>query len=193
MKLVITFAEITYSIMKTKSIFLALIAILAFSCKDDKADTGKSETPNEVVKNVFKVSVTMVAKKDDKFSLFYTEDGTTDFKQDPIWMDIKGGDQEQTLNCTLPPDVFPTEFRLDFGMNKEQESVVLKSVTFEYNGKQRVIAGAELGNFFRPDDSKCTFDPATGVIKGIEKNGMKTPSLYPHEVNLKAELEKLAK
>ena len=50
-----------------------------------------------------------------------------------------------------------------------------------------------MANFFRPDDSKCTFDASSGLIKALVKNGEKQcPSLYPQETLLKPEIEKLA-
>lgn len=179
--------------MRTKSILFFLLAIVALSCKDDKKENidNVGTPPAEEVSKGFVVTLNVILKKDDDFSLFYSEDGSLNFN-DPIWVGVKGRDGEQAVAFNLPEDVFPTELRLDLGLKKDQEDVVLKSVTFSYKGKQRVIIGAELGFFFRADDSKCTFDPVTGVIKGIEKNGVKAPSLYPHEVNLKAELEKLA-
>ena len=63
----------------------------------------------------------------------------------------------------------------------------------EYKGKKKEIYGSELGLLFRPDESKCTFDPTTGVIKAIVKDGLKQiPSMYPQETNLGPVLKKLA-
>lgn len=163
-------------------------------CKDEKSVDSLEVKQPEAVDETFKVTLGLVVKKDDTFSLFYTEDGTINFKDEPVWLVVKGSDAEQQITYTLPDEVFPTELRFDFGLNKEQEDITLRSVTLEYKGNKRTIAGAELGNFFRADDTRCTFDPQSGLIKGIEKNGVKqSPSLYPHEANLKPEIEKLAK
>ncbi len=179
--------------MKTKFALLILIASAAFtSCKDSKNENKSEELAIDDTQ--FKVTTNVIVKKDDDFSLFYTEDGSIDFKGDPIWISVKGSESVQQVVYKLPKDVFPTELRLDFGMKKDQDDIVLQSVDLEYKGKKRTIAGAELGNFFRPDESKCSFDPLTGIIKAVVKDGVRQfPSLYPQEANLKPEIEKLAK
>ena len=77
-------------------------------------------------------------------------------------------------------------------MNEAQEDIVFESITMDYIGKSRVIGRPELVSFFRADDSKCTFDHVTGVIKALVKDGKRQyPSLYPHETMLLPEIEKL--
>jgi len=173
---------------------IALIATIFVGCKDDKSVDNLEVVKPEVVENFFKVSVSVIAKKDDDFSLFYTEDGSTDFKTEPIWKGAKGQEGEQTIVYNLPEEVYPTQLRLDFGLKKDQDDIVLKSVVMEYKGNKREIKGAELGSFFRADENKCTFDPTTGIIKAVVKDGQRQyPSLYPLEKVLGPEILKLAK
>ncbi|MBD3581585.1 hypothetical protein [Flavobacterium selenitireducens] len=181
--------------MKTRIAIAAVMAIALFtSCKDEKSVESLEVKKSEVTNENFKVTLNVIAKKDDTFSLFYTEDGTSDFKAEPIWVGVKGSDAEQQVLYSLPADVYPTQLRIDLGMNKDQQDITLKNIGLEYQGGKRVIAGAEMGNFFRADDSKCTFNPATGEIKALVKDGARqNPSLYPHEANLGPELQKLAK
>ncbi len=174
--------------MKTKLLSLILFTALFTSCKDQKETTPEANKPAEPI---FKVTVNAIVKKDDNFAFFYTEDGSTNFKIEPTWLDLKGSDAPQDIVWNLPADVYPTELRLDFGIKPDQEDVVLKSVTLEYNNKKKVFTGAEIGNVFRADESKCTFDPATGIIHGKMVDGKKIPSLYPNEKALGEELTKL--
>ena len=181
--------------MKTK--FVAVFAILAFAltgCKNEKPiDDLKVVTP-EVVDKTFKVTLKVVVKKDDDIALFSTEDGSLNFTEEPIWLGIKGSDSEQDMVFTLPEGSFPTLFRIDFGVKKDQEDIIWKSIKFEYAGKTREIQGAQLATYFRPDDSKCSFDATTGLIKAVVKDGQRQiPSIYPLENMLPAEIEKLAK
>jgi hypothetical protein len=170
-----------------------LISTLFIGCKNEKSVDELEVDKPTVVENFFKVKLKFIAKKDDNFCLFYSEDGTTNFNPEAIWNDVKGQADIQTIEYNLPNDVYPTQLRLDFGMKKEQEDIVLKGVILEYNGKIREILGAELGLYFRADETKCTFDPGTGIIKALIKDGQRqNPSLYPHEKVLKAEIEKLA-
>lgn len=181
--------------MKTKSILVVLFsAVLFLSCKNDKTESTKDEASKEVAESGFKVTLNVIVKQDDDFSLFFTEDGSIDFKGTPIWIGVKGSPNVQQVVYTLPSEVFPTELRLDFGMKENQEDIVLQSVVLEYKANKKEISGAALSNFFRADENKCTFDATTGVIKAIIKDGVRQhPSLYPQEANLKPEIEKLAK
>lgn len=177
--------------MKLK-FFCILLFLSLVSCKDNENSSGKESEKQEVAANVFKLTLNIVAKKKDDFCLLYTENGSLNFN-DGIWKGINGMDNEQAVEFSLPKDVFPTQLRLDLGKNKEQEDLVIKSIKFEFQGKVRELKGAEMGVFFRADASKCTFDAITGVVKAIEKDGIREYSLYPNESVLAAELPKLAK
>jgi hypothetical protein len=180
--------------MRNRILFAFILMTSIFiGCKNEKsADQLEVLTP-EVVDNTFKVTVDVIVKKDDDFCFFYTDGSGPDFKE-PIWMGVKGNETSQKVVYLIPNENFPSEIRLDFGMKKDQEDVVLKSVLLEYKGKKREIIGAELGTYFRADDTKCTFDPTTGIIKAVVKSGVRqSPSLYPQDNILKAEIEKFAK
>lgn len=181
--------------MKTK--FITLIIVMAFTftgCKNEKSVDSLDVVTPEVVDNTFKVTVKTIVKKDDDFSLYYTEDGSTDFKIAPIWMAVKGSSNEQDVVFTLPEDVIPTQVRLDFGMKQDQEDIIFKGFKFEYQGKSFEKSGPELAIYFTPDLTKCTFDATTGTIKAVVKNGKKEfPSLYPNATPIQTEIAKLVK
>lgn len=180
--------------MKTK-FFIAFIALASLfsSCKDEKdVDSLEVVTP-EAVDTGYKVTVNVIVKKDDDFSLFYNEDNTIDFtKIDAMWQGVKGSESEQPVVFNLPVEVVPTQLRLDFGMKQDQEDIILRSVVIEHKGKKEIITGPLLKNCFVADASKCTFDGDTGVIKAVVKNGKREfPSLYPQEAALKEVLDRL--
>lgn len=178
--------------MKTRIILSILLVTVFFTgCKNDKSVDSLEVVTPEVVDNTFKVTLKVIVKKDDDFSLYFTEDGTINFKDEPIWQGVKGNESLQDVVYVLPEGVYPTQLRLDFGLKQDQEDITLKSVKMEYKGKTREILGAELINFFRADDNKCTFDSSTGLIKAIGQP--KARSLYPQETNLGPEIAKLAK
>jgi hypothetical protein len=178
--------------MKFKNLFLLLfLTLTVISCKDEAKNEEKEMQNQEaaVPANAFKVTVNLVAKSDDNFCLLYTEDGSINFK-DGVWKEIKGSYDEQTLEFSLPENVFPTQLRMDLGKN--QDEILLKSVKFDFKGKTRDLKGPELGVFFRADASKCTYDVTMGIIKPLVKDGKKEAiSLYPNETILAAELPKL--
>jgi len=170
--------------MKIKSLLALLTAVLFFSCKDGKTEVAESEN--------FKITVDVIANKEDDFCLLYTTDGTSNFQNNAVWQHVKGSADQQSVVFNLPKDVKPTQLRFDVGFNKQQEEIVLKGIAFEYKGKKKESRGTEMRLFFRPDESKCTFDGETGVIKALVTNGQKqVPSLYPQEVYLGPELKKL--
>ena len=170
--------------------FVFLMFILLTSCKND---TSQNVNQKRIDAN-FKITLNVIVKKDDNFCLFYTQDGTTDFsKTQPLWLGVKGKKAEQKVIYILPKKVLPTQFRLDFGIAKNQENIIFKSVIIENNGKKIAINGSELAGFFIADVKKCTFNASNGVIKAVIKEGVRQyPSLYPQEKSLKVELEKLA-
>jgi hypothetical protein len=183
--------------MKFKNLFLLLfLTITAISCKEEGKDKeGSAQGQEEIApaSNAFKVTLNMVTKKNDDFCLLYTEDGSLNFEKG-VWKVIKGSESDQLVEFYLPNDEFPTQLRLDLGRNPEQDDILIKSIKFEYLGNTRELKGAEIGVFFRADANKCTFDPVTGLVKALVKDGKKeTPSLYPHESVFAAELPKLAK
>lgn len=178
--------------MKFKNLFIVLLlTVTVISCKDEAKNQDNSAQPQEAapVANAFKVTLDVVAKKNDDFCLLYTEDGSLNFK-DGIWKEVKGSDKDQTIEFYLPENAFPTQLRMDLGKN--QDEILLKTVKFEYNGKTREIKGFEIGVFFRADASKCSYDATMGVITPLVKEGKKEAiSLYPNEAVMKAELPKL--
>jgi len=181
--------------MKFKTFLLLIPAlIIVFSCKNEVDIDSLEIVRPQIVDSIFRVKLNVEVKKEDNFSLYFTTDGSTDFKTEPLWVNVKGNENEQQLVFSLEKGMKPSQIRLDFGMKKDQEDIVLKSIILEYSGKKREIIGAELGTYFRADETKCTFDPTTGIIKAVVKNGERqNPSLYPQDNVLKAEIEKLAK
>lgn len=181
--------------MKTKFITILLLITTIFGCKDEKSVDNLEIVRPDVIDNSFKVTLDVIVKENDDFSLFYTEDGSTDFtKIEPIWISVKGSESSQKVIYSLPEEVIPTQLRLDFGINKNQKDITLKSVNMEYKGKTKTIGCPQLVSFFRSDDSKCTFDHITGkIVAKIVDGKRQYPSLYPHETVLQPEIEKLIK
>jgi hypothetical protein len=181
--------------MKTKLITILLLITTIFGCKDEKSVDNLEIVKPDVIDNSFKLSLDVIVKENDDFSLFYTEDGSTDFtKIEPIWISVKGSESSQKVIYSLPEDVIPTQLRLDFGINKNQKDIVLNNVSMNYKGKTKTIGCPNLVSFFRADDSKCTFDHVTGkIVAKIVDGKRQYPSLYPHETVLQPEIEKLLK
>lgn len=178
--------------MKLKILLVALVLVVV-SCKDEPK-TENEQVDNQEVKvaeKTFKLTLNTVVSKNDDFCLLYTEDGSLNFEKG-IWKEVKASENEQSIVFILPEEVQPSQLRLDLGKNPEQQDIVIKSIKFEYGSNSREIKGFEMGVFFRADDTKCTFDATTGVVKALNVDGVRQiPSLYPHESVHAAELPKL--
>ena len=181
--------------MKTKSILLLLCSVFIFSCKNDKTENSKEEVnKEEVAQNIFKVSINVIAKKNDDFCLLYTEDGTINFTQGSVWQNLKGSENEQEITYTLPADAYPTQIRFDLGLKKDQEDITVKGVRMTYLGKSFEAYGPKFWLFFRDDKNQCNADINTGVVTAVVKDGeRKMPSICPQQDVLGPELLKLGK
>jgi hypothetical protein len=190
----ITFAQ-NFNKMKLKTLLIiGIISLFTIGCKNEKTSESLEVVAPETKDNIFRVTLKVIASKDDDFALFYTEDGSINFFDvKPVWQGVKGSETEQEVMFQLPDGVYPTQLRFDLGLNKDQSDIIIKGVKFSYNDKEFVANGAEFFNYFRADENQCTADPLTGVIKANVVNGeRKGPSLYPHQDILGAKLPELA-
>lgn len=176
-----------------KIICLLTVVVILVSCKikDEQAGTGVTQSQE---KKVFKVSANVISKASDDFCLLYTEDGTINFGNTVVWASVKGKKEEQKVDFYLPEDAYPTELRFDLGLKQTAtDTIYLKSLHLEYSGKKLDIIGAALGKYFRADENHCKFDPNTGAIIPIVRNGkVEQPSIYPQEIELGKALKKFA-
>lgn len=180
--------------MKVKSIFLGLlVTVFMFSCKNEpKTEEPKAEV--EVKSNAFKVTLNLLIKKNDTIHLYYTEDNTINFNEEnSIWTPVSGNEAAQDVTFELPKDVFPTQFRFDLGINRENEKIVVKGVKFNYLDKLFAINESSVYNYFRVNIDNTNFDPATKELSRKDPKIAAGPCLYPLEVQLKTEIDKLAK
>ena len=84
--------------MSPKTLTFLLFTLTLFSgCKNE---TPQNVNQKRSVAN-FKITLNVIVKKDDNFSLFYNQDGSTDFsKIAPIWVGVKGKGTEQKVIFT---------------------------------------------------------------------------------------------
>jgi hypothetical protein len=176
--------------------FLIIFTVLAFvSCKDDKStkDDQQKEAQKPAGNDFFRVTLDLIAKKDDSFHIFYTEDGSQDFKEEnSVWVEFKGSDNGQKLNFDLPTGVMPTQLRIDFGVNKAQEDVQINSMEMSYHGNTALISGPQFFTVFRPNEASTVFDVPGQKVKKLVVPGKESvnPSVYQLEA-LNAEIEKV--
>jgi hypothetical protein len=173
--------------MKTK-IFLIATVLLVFvtACKDKENKEGTTEQaqPEKAVKENFSVELDVAASKKDDFSLYYTEDNTLNFKGEmALWHGVTGNNTREKVLYDLSEELVPTDIRLDFGMNKDQEVVTVYNVKISYYGNEMSFIGSDFFKYFiESKDFKTEIDVPNGALK-IMKNGpeYKTPFFYPRQ------------
>ncbi len=157
-------------------VFILSIGFLQTSCKKG-AETSEAKTTKEN----FSVEIVAQSSKKDDFAVYFTEDGTINFDSNKVlWHGVKAGVNEKIV-FDFPDEKLPTAIRLDFGMNKEQDSVVISKIKIAYMAENFEFNGSDFFNFFIADKQfKVKTDAKNGTLT-LYKNGASysTPYFYP--------------
>lgn len=186
-----------YLKMKTKIFLAGLFLSLTFiSCKKEETKQEEVKPVEKVAENpnAFKVIFEVIAKKDDRFHLYYSEDGTLNFPEDKsLWVDVKGSDKSQEVAFVFPEDIIPSQLRIDFCTNKEQEPLEIKNFKMSYLGKVFEAKGSFFFDYFGPNMNTMTVDKQKAIITPIVKEGQDyaPPSFYPSQEALAAQIKAL--
>jgi len=142
---------------------------------------------------VFRVTLQATVKNDDRFSVYYTTDGSTNFsKNAPIWTKVNGSANSQRITFSLPENLIPSQLRIDLGHNAQQGPIHLEKVRLSYKTKAIEFPGTLIFSYFRPDVKKTKIDATNGWVTGIVTDGKRqAPSLYPKEAPLRDEIDRL--
>lgn len=178
--------------MKLNIAAVCLIALTFFSCKQE----SKPVTPAEVkeTSKTFDVTLDVTATKDDTFHLFYTDDGSINFNEkNSVWVEIRGKETSQQVVFKLPEDVLPTHLRVDFGINKNQENMIINNFKMSYLDKNFEAKGPLFFTYFYPNLECTNIDKDKGIIMPVKKgNTYSGPMFYP-QIALTEEINKLVK
>lgn len=169
-----------------KKIITLILVLSLFSCKEknEEQNNEDQQVVEEVTNPNFSVDVTAIASKKDAFALYFSEDNTVNFNQENvIWAEINQNELSN-LNFEIKEERIPTHIRLDFGLNKEQDSVVIRKIKMSYLKNSFEFKGSDFFQYFNQDS---IFKTAVNVSKGtltIYKEGSeyKTPFFYPNEI-----------
>jgi hypothetical protein len=178
-----------------------VVLLLVSSCKDENKDNGENKQQTEEIKKenpkTYKVILNVIAKKDDSFHLFYSEDGTLNFPEDTsIWVNFKGSETPQDIVFELPEDVIPSLLRIDLNSYQQNESVQINGFKMKYYSSEFNVDGKGFFDYFGPNlETVEIVDKNKGIIKPLVKEGKKysPPSFYPSEEALKTRIEQVLK
>ncbi|MDR6968749.1 hypothetical protein J2X31_002775 [Flavobacterium arsenatis] len=173
--------------MKNNFLILLLVSIATLvSCNGKNEESKENKENTEPVNEFFSVEIDAFASKTDDFAMYFSEDGTSNFEDiNAKWYGINGGKTSQVVLYNLSEETLPTHVRLDFGL-KNQDSVVVKSVKFDYYGNKFQFKGSDFFNYFIKDEQFVTkTDPAKGTLTILAKDGVyKTPYYYPTQLTV---------
>lgn len=171
---------------------LVLICSVFFSCKNDQ----KNENQEDIKKPKNNVSIVLnaVVLENDTFHVYYNEDGSEKFNEEnSIWLEFKGKKTPQNIVFELPEDVLPSNLRIDFGINKEQKDIEIKSFKINYLGKKIEAYNSGFFKYFRINELTAKLDMQKCLVTPTaKKDNYVGPSFYPLP-DLKIDLEKLYK
>lgn len=183
--------------MRLIALSVCALSIAFTSCKNGEKSEVKTEAPVETVKvdpNSFKAIFEVVAKHDDRFHLYYTEDGSINFSEDKsLWADVKGSDASQNVVFDFPDDIVPTQLRIDFGSNPDQGQMEIKNFKMTYYGKTFEAKDKFFFDYFGSNVNTVTVDKDKAIITPIKKAGTDYvgPSFYPSQEALAAQIKNL--
>jgi hypothetical protein len=162
-------------------------SLLLVSCKNKEGkDSAETEVPKAEIKQNFNIQIVASASKKDDFALYFTEDNTINFTaENTVWRGIKGENADDKVNFELTEERIPSNIRLDFGLNKTQDSVTIKSVKVSFYQNSFEFKGSDFFNYFIKDENfKYRIDAKNGTLTLYKKEAeYKTPFFYPTQLN----------
>ena len=178
--------------MKSK-IILIILTVFFIGCKNEST---KKEVSGEekIVSDRFKVTLSVIVKKDDNFQIYYIENSSENFTEEKsIWVNVKGSEAPQKVVFELPKDYVPYILRFDFGLSDKQDDIILSDIEMNYFDKKLNFKGQEIANYFRPLEPTI-IDFKTGTIKALFKDGKRIESvLHPQEILLAEQIKKITR
>lgn len=183
--------------MKVKIVLgIVLTAVLFAGCKNEKEKDGEdkaSGTPDATVVENFRVTLNVVAKKNDDFQVYFIENASEDFTEEKSqWTNFKGSENAQDVVINLPPQIVPSSLRIDLGLNAEQEDIKLNTITMEYYGKTFTVKASDIGKYFNLLEP-TKVDLATGMVNAKDKDGKRVEPAIQAQESLNLEIAKLEK
>ena len=102
--------------------------------------------------NHYQIIITILAKMDDNFQLFYTSDNSSNFSErNSVHKSFSGNNSYQDILFDLPAGVFPTNYRIDVGQNPLQNQITIKSLTVRFKKNEVYIPEHLISKYLTPN------------------------------------------
>lgn len=168
--------------MKKQLIFINLVFLTLFcSCKN------KEEVPpvEEVKANTFDVIVDLKIEKDDELILFYKDPSIAYFDdKNTVYNGVKGNSESQLVTFSIPEGILPNDIRFDISSKKDQNPIIINSITLSFEGRNFKIEQKDLLKYLTPNEF-IKFDETKGEVSFIKTGEsfdpyfLTKPTIYP--------------
>lgn len=167
---------------KNKMRYLSIYLIF-FGC------TTKDKTNSiEIEQDIFKIHINAIVPEDDIFEVFYLDQNLSEkvrfTKDKKLREKIVGSKTIQKITFKLPNKIYPYQFRLDLGGNRNQQEIIIKSIELSYrNGS--IIINSDLIRIFFIINQFIDLNDSNGKIKLKEISQSKDPFIIARPILLK--------
>jgi len=185
--------------MKTKLLCILLMCIALIGCNninktknlEEKELTNEQVFIDEFV-NDFIVEIDVEVEKSDIFHIFYLTNNFENYfiGKQAIGVSVIGRKEFQKIKFNLPKDTIPTRLRIDFGSNKEQNIIKLKSIKISYEDRTLTLTDSLFTKYFEHNKFIDLLGDETMKLI-LDKEGKYDPYIIG-KVWLNRKLEKLA-
>ncbi|MHC0444414.1 hypothetical protein ACWA1F_03340 [Flavobacterium sp. 3-218] len=165
--------------MKKQLICINLVLLTLFiSCKNKE----EAQPVEELKTNTFDVIVDLKIEKDDELILFYKDPSIAYFDaKNTVYNGVKGKTESQQVTFSIPEGILPNDIRFDVSSNKDQNPVIINSITLSFEGRVFKIEQKDILKYFTPNEF-IKFDEETGTASFFEKGENYDPYFLTKEV-----------
>ncbi len=165
----------------TKLVTFFLSLAMLISCKGgDKDNQNATAEPASDPNYVITLNATI--KKSDNIQLFFketTDDNTQFSEENSVRVDVIGSDKAQDIVFKLPTDSYPSQLRLDLGLNKDQQEIAINNLNIQHAGKNFSLSAADFFEYFVPDTTYVNVSKVTKTVTPkVAKDGSFDPKLF---------------
>jgi len=163
--------ELGKILLKNTKPLLCLALLTLLSCSKN----NKSETV---------IEIDIIAKKDDVFQLFYSNNIFKNYlEKNSKIVDVHGKPNNQKISFLFSSDIEMNRIRLDFGQNKQQKSILINKIVIKKNGIAKVYHGNELNIMF-DFNKNVIYDKKSKQIFLIEVDNKYDPYIVSKNLSL---------
>ncbi len=149
---------------------------------------------NQKSSDSFTIKINALVKKNDEFQLFYLTSENNSFSEEQsLRKKVPNNNRYQNIEFVIPKKKLPTGLRIDFGNNREQNTIKITSVTMSFNNKELLIPENLIPNYFKSNEY-INFNPKLTEFKlqTLNKNSKLTyDPFFISNQNLNELLKKL--